>query len=344
MSDEALHRIEAIQSMLSAGQRPVRMEPASLIIWGLVMGGLAAGLEVALRPLGRIAPLALALIVSGALATGLGVAAIVDRRLTRRARARRGESIAFTERQVTKAWMLLVALGILLTFATFFFGGVGMNYAVWLVLIGLGLFLHGLFSEQLPEWVGVAMILLGVVPLALGASVGQTRWIAAAAFGVGLPLLAAMLDGGAHVSLVKRLAQSLGWLTAVLSAAFLAWQTTAAPSVGDAPTVSLDRYLAGGETTGTLIVHVPAGTTLPFTMEVAGDVLASEPGSNMTVKVQRPVELLIKDGKPTGYARLPGEEWRHCTLTVVATHPEAHADASNLFLASHLRTTIGYVR
>lgn len=65
MSDPALQRIEAIHSMLSAGQRPVRIERASLAIWGLAMGGLCAGLETALRPLGHLDRAALALMVCG---------------------------------------------------------------------------------------------------------------------------------------------------------------------------------------------------------------------------------------------------------------------------------------
>lgn len=271
------------------------------------------------------------------------LAAFLDRTLTRRARVRRGESTAFAESQIAKAWVLLIALGVVLTFATFFFGGSQMIYAVWLVLIGVGLFLHGLFSEQLPEWVGVAMILLGVVPLAAGASYFQTRWLAAASFGVGLPLLAAMLDHGARTSLAKRMAQSIAWLAAVLGVAFFGWQVASEP-IGDAPTVSLDEYLARRTTVERAIVQVPAGTSLPLGIAVSGDVLASVPGSNLVLKVQQPVELLVEDGKPTGYSRIPGEGWRRGALHISGTQGETREDAGTLFFGMSLSATIARVR
>ena len=61
---------------------------------------------------------------------------------------------------------MLLSVGCLGSFAMFFYGGSGMIYALWMVLLGLGVYLFGLFSRPLLEWIGLATILLGVAGLA----------------------------------------------------------------------------------------------------------------------------------------------------------------------------------
>src|SRR5207253_1985101 len=85
---------------------------------------------------------------------------------------------------------------ILFTFSTAFFGGGYMVFVIWLVLFGLGIYIHGLFSEEMLEWAGVMMILLGVAALALSAPYRAMQWLAASVFGLGMPLLSMMLDRG----------------------------------------------------------------------------------------------------------------------------------------------------
>src|SRR5262249_57214895 len=97
-------------------------------------------------------------------------------------------------------------------FATAFFGGGQMTFVIWLVLFGLGIYVHGLFSEQILEWAGVMMILLGIGALALPTSYVATQWLAASAFGLGMPLLAAMLDRGESKSAWTRAGQTALWL------------------------------------------------------------------------------------------------------------------------------------
>src|SRR5207245_5985477 len=118
----------------------------------------------------------------------------------------------FAQKQVTKVLWLLLGMGVLFTFATAFFGGGYMVFVMWLVLFGLGIYIHGLFSEQILEWAGVLMILLGIGTLALRVPYVATQWLAASAFGLGLPLLGTMLDRGASKSAWTRAAQSALWL------------------------------------------------------------------------------------------------------------------------------------
>jgi hypothetical protein len=70
-----------------------------------------------------------------------GPRATASRRATSRCRSCRHRLI--------KVWWLLIGMGVLFTFATAFFGGGQMVFVIWLVLFGLGIYVHGLFSEQI---------------------------------------------------------------------------------------------------------------------------------------------------------------------------------------------------
>ena len=98
-----------------------------------------------------------------------------------------------------------------------------MIFGVWLLLVGLGLFMHGLFSEQMLEWAGLMIMLLGICPLMLRVDFDLTKWIAASAFGLGMPALTFMLDGGKARSLPRRLYQSALWLLLVLGPPLAGW-------------------------------------------------------------------------------------------------------------------------
>src|SRR5574343_1231090 len=110
-----------------------------------------------------------------------------------------------------------MGLGTLFTFSTFFFGGGYMLYAVWLVLIGLALYVHGLFSEEALEWAGGLIILIAITALAAQLPNDTMKWLTASVFGIGLPTLTLLLDGGRQRGFGLRLGQALGWTGLVLA-------------------------------------------------------------------------------------------------------------------------------
>ena len=58
------------------------------------------------------------------------------------------------------------------------------------------------------------------------------------------------------------------------------------------------------------MVTLPRGTPVPVEFELGGDIF--ETGGErpiLTLTLGRPVELLLKDGQPTGDVRLSGEGW-----------------------------------
>ncbi|MBS1145404.1 MAG: hypothetical protein H6R14_2810 [Proteobacteria bacterium] len=328
MTSPAAQQINAIHAMLAAGHRNLRVERPSLLIWGL-----PAGLLFALSPhiftpeqlpdLQQRALAWLALLVVVVIS-----AASIDRVWTGRAKAARDEAWSFVHRQVQKVWWLLMALAVLTTFAMFFYGGGYMLYAVWLVMLGLSLYLHGLFSEELLEWTGIATIFIGIGSLVAQLPHETMRWIAAAVFGLGLPLLAMMLDRGQHRPFIFRLAQLSLWLALVLATPLVIERHLSALPPIEAEPLSLADFRSGqAPVSGYRALTLPAGTPVPVDIELDGDIFRSgDARLSLPLVLDRPVELLMLDGKPTGDARFGGESWQSARQVRWLTIPWIKAD------------------
>lgn len=196
MSDPLARQLDHIQTMLARGQRNLRMERHSLLLWGVAGALLFACSDVLFTPEQIPETAVRAVVWLGFIVLVLGGACAVDWRLTERVKAARDETWSFIHRQVVKLVWLLLAVGSLFTFGTFFFGGAYMLCSVWLALIGLALYVHGLFSEEILEWAGGILIAIAVTGLGAGLPFETMKWIAMSAFGLGLPLLGLLLDGG----------------------------------------------------------------------------------------------------------------------------------------------------
>lgn len=302
---EANARIEAIQAMLAAGHRSVHLERHSL----LMLGGVGAFLSIVTEwvitdaRFPDVAQRGFALLAW--LAFWLGGLSLLDHWLTRRARRARDETLPFAQSQITRAWWMLLSVGSLGSFAMFFYGGGTMIYALWIVLLGLGVYLFGLFSRPLIEWIGLAIILLGVAGLAAGLPYGSTRWLAASAFGIGLPL-AAWLN--AHVDdtgLTRRVAMLGLWLAAVTLPPLLIarYAGTETPSVPALPLAAL-RADAGEQ-----VVRLEAGTRIPLRLDLGSDLMRVAQGAELSLTLVRPIEVALRDSQPDGRYRFGDGAW-----------------------------------
>jgi len=180
-----------------------------------------------------------------------------------------------------------------------------MIYALWIVLLGLGVYLFGLFSRPLIEWIGLAIILLGVAGLAAGLPYGSTRWLAASAFGVGLPL-AAWLN--AHVDdtgLTRRVAMLGLWLAAVTLPPLLIerYAGTETPSAPALPLAAL-RADAGEQ-----VVRLEAGTRIPLRVDLGSDLMRVAQGAELSLTLVRPIEVALRDSQPDGRYRFGDGAW-----------------------------------
>lgn len=306
---EASQQLDAIHTMLSAGQRNLRIERHTLILWGLA-GGVLCLISDHILTAGQFpdnTQRALAWLLL--LMVSFGCVGMLDWHLTKRAKQIRDEAWSFIHRQVIKIFWLLTTAGILFTFAMFFFGGGYMTFGVWIILLGLGLYIHGLFSEEMLEWVGALMMLIGMASLASQLPYQTTQWIAASTFGVGLPLLAIMLDQGRTLPVWKRLSQSTLWVIAVLVLPFVAHRYATENSLPDVAPISLAAYRQMSDVSGFHVVTIPAGAEIPVKFEVSGDLFDHTSNPIFPLKIAIPIEIALRDGKLTGDTRLPNEAW-----------------------------------
>jgi len=328
MTHPASQQLNAIHAMLAVGHRNLRIERHSLLLWGIPAGLLFAVSDIILTPeqLPDLRQRALAWLLL--LAVVLGGIGSLDWWWTRRVKEARDEAWSFIHRQVQKVWWLLMGLATLCTFGMFFFGGGYMACALWLVVVGLGLYLHGLFSEELLEWVGVTIIVLGIGSLFAQLPYETMRWIAAAVFGLGLPLLALMLDRGRHRAVHIRFGQLLAWLLAVLAVPL--WLEGQAQRVvlPDETAISLEDFRRyGAPATGHTIVNLPAGTRVPVEVDIAGDTFVnSGEKAVLPLTLAHPIEVLLINGKLTANNRFPGEAWQPARETRWITIPFLKAE------------------
>jgi hypothetical protein len=287
-------RLQSIQAMLAAGHRCVELERHSLLLWGMVGGGLCAFTDLAIN--GDRFPdttqRAIALLVW--LGAWLGGMSWLDHRLTRQARQAREETLPFAQAQITRAWWMLLALGTLSTFAMFFHGGGDMIYALWTVLLGLGIYFFGLFSRPLVEWIGLATILLGVAGLASGIPMSSARWLTASSFAIGLPFAGWLSYRTTDAHAGRRALAVALWLVAVIAPAMAA--TRLLPT---APT----------PTAATETVRLTAGTLVPLHIDLDSAVLAISPDASLPVRLARDTELALTDGQPDGRYRFDDGSW-----------------------------------
>jgi hypothetical protein len=303
-------QVEAIHSMLAAGHRSIRLQRHSLMFWGTTGGILCLATEHVITPARFPGHLERALALLLFLGIVLSGVAIADYCYTRYRIEARDESLPFVHAQVNKVWWLLIGMGVLFTFATSFFGGGYMVFGIWLVLFGLGIYIHGLFSEQMLEWVGVMMILLGIGALALPAPYVATQWLAASAFGLGMPLLTTMLDRGASKSAWIRAGQSVLWLAIVLAPPVLAYQWWKSQQLPAAPRMSLESFMRQAQPEATAIVALPAGTTVPLKVRIGGGIVQDDAEMTLPLTLARPLDVVVVDGKPNGQFRVAEGTWK----------------------------------
>lgn len=324
MTHSASQQLDSIHSMLAAGQRSLRIERHTLLLWGLSCGAIILASDRILTPeqFPVLEQRALAWLIFLVLA--VSAVALADWHLMRRAKLVREETWSFIHRQVLKVMWLLMAVGVLLTFATFFYGGGYLIYAEWVVLFGVGLYVHGLFSEELLEWVGALVIAIGICMVAFRLSYTDMQWIAASTLGVGLPLLSRMLDRGQVRAARVRLAQSVGWLLCVLMLPLLAHAFNTPAAVADAPLVTLAEFRQQAD--AHRAVSIPAGTSIPVKIEVSGNLFRSADSVTFPLVLNEPLVVMMNEGKPTGEIRVDGGEWLRWQDTLTIHIPRIAAE------------------
>ena len=294
MNRETISSLHAIQSMLTAGHRSICLRSHTLLLWGITGGILCLSLDHVLTPerfpdmwLRHLALLFLLTVV-------LSGVALADCGLTRRRLQELDESMSFTQAQITKVWWLLIGMGVVFSFASGMYGSGAMTFGIWLLLVGIGLYVHGLFSDRVLEWAGLSVIVLGAGALVAQIGYQQMKWLAASTFGVGLPALALILDRGVQRPVSARLVRLGPWLFAVLAVPYVGYN-------------SFDRTVApvSGH-----VIEFAAGTVIPLKVRMKSDSLQVGGDAELPMTLKQSLRVALNGDKPDGRFQLDGRDWK----------------------------------
>lgn len=305
-------QLEAIHAMMEQGQRSVRFERHTLVLWGLAAAFLILLIDAVFTPERFPIVWQRALAANSCIALVLAAVAVWDYRLTRAARRRRDEIISFVQRQLMKVWWLLMGIIVLINLGMNFFGGGYLFFSLTFALMGLAFYIHGLFSERILSWAGLVLIGLGLGSVALKLPYPAIEWLAVCVFGLGLPALAFVLDyKPAHATYGRRLILSAAWLALMLLPAAGVYALAQRGDVPSTPPVALADYLRRPVApSGTEIVRIPAGSSVPTRIEVAADALAGDSSVILPLTLAQPLDIIVRTGVPDGRYRIGMGDWK----------------------------------
>ena len=207
----------------------------------------------------------------------------------------------------------MLALIVFINVGMNIFGGGLMFYGLTLALIGMAFYINGLFSTQMLKWIGVMLILLGTASVALNLHIQVSKWLAIGAFGLGLPILAFILDKPvSHSTLSKRLLLSIVWFVVVTTPAVIASHYEIGFDDSHLPKRSLDEYksLDAAQSQQQQVINLPAGTEIPVQLNISGDMLDSSTPTSLSLKLSKPLDVVIEKGQANGQFRVADSPWR----------------------------------
>ncbi|MDH5444110.1 MAG: hypothetical protein OEY52_01050 [Gammaproteobacteria bacterium] len=311
MPNSAAAQIEQIHSMLERGQRSVRLERHTLILWGLIASSLIIFIDLLITP-ERMPILWHRIVLSNSIiAIVVFVAAIWDFRHTRQAREQRDESVSYIQFQLTKVWWFILTLIVLINLGVNVFGGGYLFYPILIALTGLGFFIHGLFSQQLLVWNGILIVLAGLTAITLRIPFQTMEWFTVFLFGLGLPTMAWLIDlPVVKNNLKQRILISLGWLSMITVPTWFIHYQTNKVVIPDWPVISLQEYQQKTDTGLTdYAVKIPAGTTIPLNVKISSDTLSNSGMTTIPLTLSKAVTVAMNKGKADGRYRIDEGEW-----------------------------------
>jgi len=307
---DPLQQLEAINAMLISGHQSIRIEKHTFYYWGIAGGLLAAVLPLIYALVGNVwINLALFVLVCGSV---LALVAFLDNRKTRKIRRSQDESVSFIQTKITHIWWLLIAVAILLTVGFNVYGGGAIDIALWFLLIGLALIIHGFFSIQPLTRFGTALVAISIVTPFLLPYEGL-RWLQVSVFGIGMPLLGFMLyrnSGLWNANTPQALVVWLVLATLPGYGLYMAEQVYQLQTPMVKPVSLADYQQQPALQQGSQIVQLPAGTSLPLKLSAKGDVISDSAFIALPVTLKSAIEVVLENGKLNGLYRIDQGKWQ----------------------------------
>ena len=311
MSNSAAVQIEQIHRMLESGQRSVRLEKHTLILWGLIAASLIVLINSIITPERMPTHWHRVLLSNTIIAVVVTIAAYWDFQQTRLKREARDESISYLQLQLTKVWWFLIGLIVLINIGVNIFGGAYLFYPILISLTGLGFYIHGLFSQQLLAWNGILVILSGLTAIILQVPFETLEWFTVVLFGIGLPAMAWLIDlPVVQQNLKHRLFASLAWLCLITAPTWFIHQVKNRVAIPDWPVISMQDYQEKTDTKLTgYVVQLPVATNIPLTVTFSGDAINTNKPTSVPLQLTKPLAIAINKGVADGRYRIGEGQW-----------------------------------
>ncbi|WP_455204090.1 hypothetical protein [Kaarinaea lacus] len=257
------------------------------------------------------------------IACAVMLAIVVDRYLIIKSRRRRDESISPLQRKINNINWLVCGSGVMImVYAAQNLSGSHELFGLYVVLSGFCLYVFGLFSYPWYRWVGLIQLVLGLCALFLLKNYAMKIY-AATSFIVGCTLIQ-LLDHNA-LNTKQLIARSLVWVTAVWLAAGIALYINYKLFIDSdhLPIVTLSEYTETNiSSSEPIIVSLPIGTEIPFKYLFEFDLFNKDLAAQWTMRLERPMDVVVVNGLPTGIYRIDGGSWRRPRDSVEVTHFE----------------------
>jgi len=312
-ASNASQQIEAIHAMMTTGQHSVRIETHTLVLWGLTAAGLMLFVGDIFKREYFSDPVTRVLSMNLFIAAILTIIGFIETRMTRSRRNTRDESLSFVQIQLSKVWWLILGLIVIIHLSMQFFGGGYMLYSLTMALMGMALYIQGLFSRQMLSWAGIGMILLGLITLAIKLPLQLIEWIAIFCFGIGWPLLAwAINQKTINTSVFHRFIFTLIWLSVILIPAYTVALLASVPEDDIIRTrMSLNEYMKKEKVSAhKQIISLPEGTVIPVKLNISGGLVEVSKSAPLLLTLKTETEIEVDKGIPTGRFRLKNKEWQ----------------------------------
>ena len=310
---QASGQIEAIHSMMASGHRSVYMERHTLFLWGLATAGLILIIPIIFSPENFPVTAIRAASSTTTIAVILMLIGYLDFRKIKLNRDNRDETISFIQTQITKVWWLLISLIVLINLAMHFFGGGYMFYSLLLTLMGLALYIHGLFSKQMLSYAGIIMIMLGLLSIGFRLPFPIIQWLCVFCFGLGWPILGATFNSAVVSSTyLNRIFFSLCWLAIIILPTLAIYQFNELKSAPSGNAISLTQFKQENKENISKeeIIALPAGTTVPLVIELTGDILSGVNKITLPMLLSESLDVVLQDGKLDGRFRISNGAWK----------------------------------
>lgn len=305
------NRLEDIHAMMQKAHNSVRIEPHTFLLIGPAVAAIMM-LAIWVIQQNLIPDLWIRVLVLNAInAIVIGAVLLLDRKLTRKARISRGETVSIVQQRLSRFLWVLVIFVFAIDFLVAKFGWWRATYFTATSVLGLYMIVTGLFSRQPLLISGLLVLASSFIAMMFGPA-WASRALAISVFGIGMPLFGWLVSHNEGISLPRFAVFAAVWLAGVIlpASAVLGWQRSVDTPKGDV--ISLAQFMESGVRDDNIvrIVKIPAGTKVPLDLNIAANIVEQPGKTKIFVTTSQTILLAVRGSTPDGRMKVGKRDWQ----------------------------------